>query len=377
MTVTLRTALPNLDSTLNTDRQGGLRHQYSKSDIPTSRSEADSPGGLLPRSKSAPTLGDSSSRTPKSPRHRAALPTTPQRNHFPAAPDAAISCALAASPGTRLEGSASDSEINHSAFPTSAGVNPYASPAIETSPGGSPTASTSSSTTFDRSGDHVSFRTMSDQSLSSQLVDAAPPGTDTPTRLQTICAFSGPVIDAVAAALSLATSRLSANPLAARLAAVISGSLWAGGAVVNEWGNAPNSKLVTGANAFGGIAGTLSIPVPLLQDQTQRNVAYSSAGAWAANGAADIVSGVGNNQRNLASRCLQVMSGAANITAAGLSAAAADASARDEKVRAANLGAVSGGLWIVGTIAALGSRAAARSDALNSRQPGREPDSAV
>jgi len=219
---------------------------------------------------------------------------------------------------------------------------------------------------------------VSDASFYSHFAASVPPETNTWATLQTLCAFIGPPIDGVAAGFSLATSRVSSHPSAAKVLGAISGGLWLGGAVVSELGNVPRVTLASVANGFCGVAGAFSLTAPFLLDQTQRNVAYSSAAAWLVNGAADIACAVGNSQRNLVSRLLQGGSGAANMAAAGLSAASVDASARNDGVKAATLGTVSSMLWVVGAAAALGAESAARSDALNrTRRPGSEPGSAV
>lgn len=258
---------------------------------------------------------------------------------------------------------ASDTEIDQPVFPPSAnGPLPA-----------------SSSTALDCSGDPVSFLAEDDQRSHVPTLDSEPTHADTQTTLQKLSSFAAPLIDASAAGLSLAAARLSAHPMAAKASGVASGALWVAGAAAYELGNAaPYSKVLSASNTFCGTAGALSVAAPLLLGQTQSNVAYSAAAAWAANGAADMVCATGNTYPNLPSRLLLGASGAANVTAAALSAASARASAEGQSIKAANLGTVSAALWGVGAAAALGAEWAARSDALNRpRQPGREWDSPV
>lgn len=186
------------------------------------------------------------------------------------------------------------------------------------------------------------------------------------------------MIDAAAGACSLVAAKSYANPLTAKVAGATSGVLWLGGAVVSEFGNAPYNKLASATNFFCGTAGALSIAAPLLLGKNQRNVAYSSAASWVANGLADVACAAGNTQRNFPSRLLQGMSGMANMAAAGVATKSANASAHNEPIKAAKLGVVSSALWLGGGAAALGAEWAARSDAFNRpRQPGRELNSPV
>lgn len=370
MPVILNTTHRNSASTLVPDRQARQRTPFDPSNPTARRLPAPPLGALLPRSRSAPDLGDVSSPRSQAPRHRTGLPRMTQgENSRQAASDTATTGDSPGSRGVLVKRSASALEIDPSAFPPSAAVMPNASPA----------SSIATSTTFDRSGDLVEYFEGDGLPLHSQVIDFEPPGTDPRARRQTLCAFSGPAINAAAAALSLMASRLSAHPVAAKISAAASGALWVGGAVASELGNAPYSTWVSGANSFGGTAGALGIAAPLAFGQTQRDVAYGSAAAWAANGAADIVRAVGNDKRNLAGRLLQGVSGTANMAAAGLAAGAADASAHHQGVKAAHLGTVSSALWAVGAATALGSEWVARSEAFNRppRPPNPELDSPV
>nr|WP_312845552.1 hypothetical protein [Xanthomonas translucens] len=176
-----------------------------------------------------------------------------------------------------------------------------------------------------------------------------------PSALRQVGSYGGPALDALASGLSLAASRLSAAPDAAKLTGTLSGALWAGGAGLTQVGSASPPLLVTGANALGGVAGVLSAVQPWIGANSASTLAYSSAAAWAVNGAANMVRAGSDAGRHLPSRVLQGVSGAANVAAAAMAAAAASAAQQDEPVKAANLGAASSLAWGVGAIAALGS----------------------
>ena len=169
-----------------------------------------------------------------------------------------------------------------------------------------------------------------------------------PSALRQVGSYGGPALDALASGLSLAASRLSAAPYAAKLTGALSGAMWAGGAGLTQIGSASSPMLVTGANALGGVADVLSAVQPWISGNSASTLAYSSAAAWAVNGASNIVRAGSDAGRHLPSRVLQGVSGAANVAAAALAAAAATASQKDEPVKAANLGAASslaGGGW--------------------------------
>lgn len=176
-----------------------------------------------------------------------------------------------------------------------------------------------------------------------------------PSALRQVGSYGGPALDALASGLSLAASRLSAAPDAAKLTGTLSGALWAGGAGLTQVGSASPPLLVTGANALGGVAGVLGAVQPWIGASSASTLAYASASAWAVNGAANMVRAGSDAGRHLPSRVLQGVSGAANVAAAALAAAAASASQQDAPVKAANLGAASSLAWGVGAIAALGS----------------------
>lgn len=168
-------------------------------------------------------------------------------------------------------------------------------------------------------------------------------------------AYGGPVVDAAASGLSMAASRLSAAPQAARLTGTLSGALWAGGAAINQLGNVPANALVSGANAVGAAAGVLSAVAPSLTGSDNPKVAYASAAAWAVNGGANLLRAANDTGRALPSRVLQGVSGAASMAAAGLAAAATVAAQQNAPLKAANLSTASSVAWGVGTFAALGS----------------------
>ncbi|GKT16458.1 hypothetical protein AVHY2522_11770 [Acidovorax sp. SUPP2522] len=184
--------------------------------------------------------------------------------------------------------------------------------------------------------------------------------------VRTASAWSAPVVDAAAAALSLASARLAAVPRAAQATAAVSGSLWAGAAMVGEVGNVPYRAWTTGANAFAVVAGGLSAAAPFTLGPVQRAIAYGSAGAWAASGAAMALGAVGTGATHAATGLLQGVSGIANLAAAGLSAAAVQASGRDAG-QAVRLQTASSALWLAGSAAAVGAVWA------KTAQPHREP----
>ncbi|GKS87207.1 hypothetical protein AVMA1855_23665 [Acidovorax sp. SUPP1855] len=184
---------------------------------------------------------------------------------------------------------------------------------------------------------------------------AAPRPSGSPwSAVRTASAWSAPVVDAAAAALSLASARLAAVPRAAQATAAVSGSLWAGAAMVGEVGNVPYRAWTTGANAFAVVAGGLSAAAPFTLGPVQRAIAYGSAGAWAASGAAMALGAVGTGATHAATGLLQGVSGIANLAAAGLSAAAVQASTRDAS-QAVRLQTASSALWLAGSAAAVGA----------------------
>lgn len=196
---------------------------------------------------------------------------------------------------------------------------------------------------------------------------AAPRPSGSPwSAVRTASAWSAPVVDAAAAALSLASARLAAVPRAAQATAAVSGSLWAGAGMVGEVGNVPYRAWTTGANAFAVVAGGLSAAAPFTLGPAQRAIAYGSAGAWAASGAAMALGAVGTGATHAATGLLQGVSGIANLAAAGLSAAAVQASGRDAG-QAVRLQTASSALWLAGSAAAVGAVWA------KTAQPYREP----
>jgi hypothetical protein len=188
-------------------------------------------------------------------------------------------------------------------------------------------------------------------------VEVGLPRAEAPTALQKfkkIASYGVPAVDAVAAGLSLAASRLSV-PVAMKVTGALSGSLWAGGAGASELCNSPRSYWASAANLLSAAAGALSAAAPFVSGNTACGAAYGSAGSWAANGTANMVRAAGDSSQRTSSRLLQGASGAANIAAAGLAAAAANASSNNDNVRAANLGTASSVLWAVGAAAATGA----------------------
>lgn len=161
-------------------------------------------------------------------------------------------------------------------------------------------------------------------------------------------------MDVTAAAVSLASARLAAVPRAAQATAAVSGSLWAGAGMVGEVGNVPYRVWTTGANAFAVAAGGLSAAAPFTLGPVQRAIAYGSAGAWAASGAAMALGAVGTTATHAATGLLQGVSGIANLAAAGLSAAAVQVSGRDAS-QAVRLQTASSALWLAGSAAAVGA----------------------
>ncbi|GKT22415.1 hypothetical protein [Acidovorax sp. SUPP3334] len=172
--------------------------------------------------------------------------------------------------------------------------------------------------------------------------------------LRTVSAWSAPVADAAAAAVSLASARLAAVPRAAQVTAAVSGSLWASAGMVGEVGNVPYRAWTTGANGFAVAAGVLSAAAPFTLGPVQRAIAYGSAGAWAASGAAMALGAVGTATTHAATGLLQGVSGIANLAAAGLSAAAVHVSGRDAG-QAVRLQTASSALWLAGSAAAVGA----------------------
>jgi len=251
--------------------------------------------------------------------------------------------------------------VNGSADASGTGTDqPVFHPFLEV--GASPSAS--SSTTFDCSGEHVSFLAEDDQPSHAHTLDSQPTGTDTQTTLQRISAFTAPLIDAATSGLSQA-------------AAVASGALRVAGAAVHELGNVPRSTLVSAATTFCGTAGALSLAAPLLIGRTQRSVGYSASAGWASVGAGMMVDAAGNG-RNLASRLLQGTCGAANMAAAALAGASVTASAQGQSIKADTLQKVSAALLGVGAVTFVGALQAARLAAFNApRRPDRESDGSV
>ncbi|MBO9793841.1 hypothetical protein K6X14_09965 [Xanthomonas euvesicatoria pv. allii] len=174
--------------------------------------------------------------------------------------------------------------------------------------------------------------------------------------LQQIGAYGGPLVDAAASGLSVAAARLSVSQQqSAKLTGIVSGALWAGGAVVNQFGNVPANAFVSTANAVGAAAGVLSSVATSLSGSDSSRVAYASASAWALNGGASLVRAVSDTASVLPSRVLQGVSGAANIAAAGLAAASTAAAQQDAPLKAVNLSTASSVAWGVGAAAAFGS----------------------
>jgi hypothetical protein len=191
-------------------------------------------------------------------------------------------------------------------------------------------------------------------------VEACLPHAEARTALQKITSYGVPVVDAAAAGLSLAASRLPV-PVAQKVTGALSGSLWAGGAAASELGNASRSNWESAANVLSAAAGALSAAAPFVSGKTASGAAYGAAGSWAANGTANMMRAACDGRQSTASRLLQGASGTANFAAAGLAAAAANASSNNDSVKAANLGTVSSVLWAVGAVAATGAVWTARS----------------
>ncbi|PPU77114.1 MULTISPECIES: hypothetical protein [Xanthomonas] len=183
-----------------------------------------------------------------------------------------------------------------------------------------------------------------------------PPPANVPGMLQQLGAYGGPLMDAAASGLSVAAARLSVSQqLPAKLTGIVSGALWAGGAVVNQLGNVPAKAVISSANAVGAAAGVLSSLATSLSGSDSSRVAYASASAWALNGGANLVRAASDTAAVMPSRVLQGVSGAANIAAAGLAAAATAAAQQDAPLKAVNLGTASSVAWGVGAAAAFGS----------------------
>ncbi|MGW8341635.1 hypothetical protein ACWGY7_11055 [Xanthomonas axonopodis pv. khayae] len=192
-------------------------------------------------------------------------------------------------------------------------------------------------------------------------VSAEPSHAAAPGLLQQVGAYGGPLVDAAASGLSVAAAQLSASQQRpAELTSIVSGALWAGGAVINQAGNVPANALVSSANLVGAAAGVLSALTPSLNGNDSTRVAYASAAAWALNGGANLVRAASDTATVLPSRVLQGVSGAANIAAAGLAAAATTAAQQDAPLTAVKLSTASSVVWGVGAAAAFGSAWMAR-----------------
>jgi hypothetical protein len=188
------------------------------------------------------------------------------------------------------------------------------------------------------------------QAANGPLPDTGHSPVESKLKIRIVSAYGAAAFDAAAAALSLATARLS-SPRAVLITGTFSGSLWTGAAALKEFGNSPRSTLVSGANLLGGAAGALSIAAPFLSGDNLKGTAYASAGSWVANGAAQILRAAENRRGNTPHRLLSGTGGAANIAAAGLSAAAVNASVNDDEARAATLATASSAMWMVGSTA--------------------------
>lgn len=106
-------------------------------------------------------------------------------------------------------------------------------------------------------------------------VSAEPSHADAPGLLQQVGAYGGPLVDAAASGLSVAAAQLSASQQRpAELTSIVSGALWAGGAVINQAGNVPANALVSSANLVGAAAGVLSALAPSLNGNDSTRVAY-------------------------------------------------------------------------------------------------------
>ncbi len=180
------------------------------------------------------------------------------------------------------------------------------------------------------------------------------------TTLQKAFVYGAPVGDAAAAVFSLATSRLSAHPLAVQATGALSGILWTGSAGLQELANSPHSNLLLGINLLGGAAGILSTATSFVMGADTTDVAYGSAASWAANGSGYIVRAAFHTGDSIAARALSGASGVANLAAAGLSAAAARTSANGDSAKAAEFATLSAVFWYIGSSAGLGAAWASR-----------------
>jgi len=192
-------------------------------------------------------------------------------------------------------------------------------------------------------------------------IEAAIPRTRAPTPLQKISSYGVPVVDAVAAGLSLAAFRLS-MPLAVKITGTSSGVLWAGGAGASELANSPRSKWVSTANFLSGAAGVLSATAPFVFGESESGTVFGAAGAWAGNGAATMMRAASVRGQTTAHRVFLGVGGAANVAAAGLAAGAGKASLDEQSIKAINLGTASAILWGIGAAAAIGAARTSRVD---------------
>jgi hypothetical protein len=165
------------------------------------------------------------------------------------------------------------------------------------------------------------------------------------SQVRAVATIAEPIVDGIAATLSLAALRLPSGSLAAKAAALTSGVLWGGSGIVGEVGNANHSKVITAANILNVTAGALSAVSPF---RSPIQTGYASAAAWAANGAGTLLHAIGDDTRNTVSRLLEGAAGFAGLAAAGLSAAATNASTRNEGVTAAQLALASSVVWMSG-----------------------------
>ncbi|WCM93461.1 hypothetical protein M5C99_01625 [Acidovorax sp. NCPPB 2350] len=166
-------------------------------------------------------------------------------------------------------------------------------------------------------------------------------------------ALSAPLVDAAAAAASLASARLGAAPQAARVVSAVSGGLWVAAGALGEAGNVSRSVGSTGTNWLGMAAGAFSVAVPFTLGALQRALGYGAAASWAASGAMTAWSALTHPQGGTRVALWLGAGSLANLAAAGVSAAAVQASESDAET-AARLQTVSSALWLAGAAAAGG-----------------------
>jgi hypothetical protein len=165
--------------------------------------------------------------------------------------------------------------------------------------------------------------------------------------LESVSKFGLVALDAAAASLSVAATRLS-SPLPIKVTATLSGSLWTGTAIYREYDNSPRRMMISSVNVLSGAVGALATTAPHLAGENRKAVRYASAAGWAVNGAANLVRAIGTSDATIANRVLTGASGLANAAGAALSAASVNAAAENKSDDAVKLATASGAMLLAG-----------------------------